>query len=119
MKRILVVDDNKDSAESLTTLLKLMGHDVREAYDGRTALDLLGGEFVPDLLLLDIGLPGMNGYEVAKEVRSRPALRGVRLVAISGYGSQEDRTASRSAGFDAHFVKPIELSSIQSLLSES
>jgi PAS domain S-box-containing protein len=115
-KRILVVDDNQDAAESLTMLLRLLGHDVREAYDGQSALTVLG-DFVPDLLLLDIGLPGMNGYEVARQVRSRPGLQGVRLVALSGYGSEVDRKNSVAAGFDAHFIKPIEFSSIQTLLS--
>jgi len=82
----------------------------------QSALTVLG-DFVPDLLLLDIGLPGMNGYEVAKQVRSRPDLHGVRLVALSGYGSEADRRSSVAAGFDAHFIKPIEFSSIQTLLS--
>jgi len=115
-KRILVVDDNQDAAGSLTMLLRLLGHDVREAYDGQSALSLLG-DFVPDLVLLDIGLPGMNGYEVARHVRCLPGLDRVRLVAVSGYGSESDRRAAIAAGFDAHFIKPIEFSSIQSLLS--
>jgi PAS domain S-box-containing protein len=116
--RIMVVDDNQDAAASLTMLLRLFGHDVREAYDGQTALTLLR-DFVPDLLLLDIGLPGMNGYEVARQVRAVPALRNIRLVALSGYGSEEDRRTSVAAGFDAHFVKPVEFSSIQSLIAST
>jgi PAS domain S-box-containing protein len=115
-KRILVVDDNEDAAESLTMLLRLFGHEVREAYNGESALSMLG-DFVPDLLLLDLGLPGMDGYELARHVRSHPKLSGVRLVALSGYGSEEDRRSTSDAGFDAHFVKPVEFASIQSLLA--
>src|SRR5262249_19130533 len=111
-KRILVVDDNRDSAHSLTMLFRLLGNDVREAHDGQQAVQVLS-EFVPDLLLLDIALPGMTGYEVARTVRSQERFRRVRIVALSGYGSDEDRARSLDAGFDEHLVKPVEFGTLE------
>jgi PAS domain S-box-containing protein len=105
-RRILVVDDNADAAESLAMLLSLDGHEVRTALDGGAAL-ATARDFLPEVALLDIGLPGMDGYELAAALRAEPALAGLRLVALTGYGQPEDRARSQAAGFDLHVVKPI------------
>jgi CheY-like chemotaxis protein len=115
-RRILIVDDNRDSADSLAVLLRILGHEVRQAYDGLEGF-AAALEFLPDVLLLDIGLPGMNGYEVAKRIRSENGLRSVRIVAVSGYGSDEDRQRARAAGFDDYLVKPLELASLELILA--
>ena len=113
--RILVVDDNVDAAESIAMLLSLDGHDVRSVHDAQRALDMVS-EFLPDLVLLDIGLPGMDGYEVARQLRSRQEITGIRLVAVTGYGQQEDRDRARDAGFDQHLVKPVEPDALNAVL---
>ena len=105
--RVLVVDDNVDTALGLSILLKSSGHDVRTAFDGPTALQA-AFDHRPDLMLLDIGLPGLNGYEVAKRIRQDPVLGNITLVASTGYGQEADRQNSLEAGFDHHLVKPIE-----------
>ena len=114
-KRILVVDDNVDAVESLAMLLKADGHDVRTAHDGARALEL-AESFHPELIVLDIGLPGMNGYELAQRIRARPDLGAPTLVALTGYGQQEDRKRARAAGFDHHFIKPADVGALQRLL---
>jgi signal transduction histidine kinase/CheY-like chemotaxis protein len=106
-QRILVVDDNSDLAESMAMLLRLEGHEVRIALDGPSAL-LVAEEFEPNAALLDIGLPGLNGYELARKFRSRRNGRGLLLMAITGYGQPEDRVRSHEAGFDCHMVKPLD-----------
>jgi CheY-like chemotaxis protein len=116
-RRVLVVDDNVDSAESLALLLELYGHDVRLAHDGLTALDEARAS-APDVVLLDIGLPKMDGYAVARHLREEPALAHVRLIAMTGYGQEEDRRRAREAGFDHHLVKPVDLDSLRDLLAE-
>src|SRR5262249_8988479 len=113
--RILVVDDNKDSADSLATLLRLVGNEVRTAHDGRQALEMAAA-YQPDLVFLDIGMPGMNGYEVAQQIRAESKYAGIVLVAMTGYGTEEDRRRSKEAGFDRHLVKPIEFNAVQELL---
>ena len=113
--RVLVVDDNRDAAESLGTLLEILGSEVRVVHDGPAALEVIG-TFPPSLVLLDIGMPGMDGCEVAHRVRSRSDLSGVTLVAVTGWGQEEDRRRSREAGFDHHLVKPVELEAIRRLL---
>jgi CheY-like chemotaxis protein len=113
--RILVVDDNVDAAESIAMLLSMDGHDVRSVHDAQRALDL-AAEFLPDLVLLDIGLPGMDGYEVARRLRSRAEITQTRLVAVTGYGQQEDRDRAREAGFDQHLVKPVEPDALNAVL---
>jgi signal transduction histidine kinase/CheY-like chemotaxis protein len=115
--RILVVDDNRDSASSLAVLLRLSGHEVVTAHDGAAALEK-AEHFRPQLALLDIGLPGMDGYELARRLRQLPGLRQVRLAALTGYGSEEDRRRSRAAGFDHHLVKPVEREALLVLLAE-
>jgi PAS domain S-box-containing protein len=113
--RILVVDDNVDSAGTLGLLLRMMGHTVRLVHDGPSAVEAAAG-FVPDVVLLDIGLPGMSGYEVARQIRKLPALQHVVLVAQTGWGQQEDRRRSEAAGFQYHLVKPLDPDALQDLL---
>jgi CheY-like chemotaxis protein/two-component sensor histidine kinase len=115
-RRILVVDDNQDSADSLRQVLEFIGHDVRAVYDGRSALEIVAA-LQPDVVLLDIGLPGMSGYEVARKMREMPELRGVFLVAQTGWGQDKDRRKTKEAGFDVHLVKPVRLEALERLLA--
>jgi PAS domain S-box-containing protein len=115
IRRILVVDDNADSAQTLSMLLQVMGNDVQLAYDGPSAL-IVAEQFHPAMALLDIGLPGMNGYELARKIREIPDLKEILLVAQTGWGQDEDRRRSAEAGFDAHLVKPVDPASLQDLL---
>ena len=105
-RRLLVVDDNRDAADTLAALLATMGHDVHTAYDGPSAL-AAAAELRPDAVFLDIGLPGMSGFDVARRMRSAPALAGTTLVAFTGYGQEDDRREVLAAGFDRHLVKPV------------
>ncbi|MFL5327437.1 MAG: ATP-binding protein [Gemmataceae bacterium] len=114
--RILVVDDNVDSADSLAALLKFLGADAETANDGEAALRLFAS-FRPSIAFLDIGMPGMDGYEVARRVRQRPEGRDVVLIALTGWGQDEDRRRSAEAGFNYHFVKPMEMSALQELIA--
>lgn len=116
-QRILIVDDNHDSAESVAVLLKLLGADVYIAFDGPGALAGID-RYQPDVVLMDIGLPGMDGYEVARRIRQRPELDCLTLIAITGWGQVEDRLRSRAAGFQHHLVKPADPSALQALLVE-
>ncbi|MGZ5180194.1 MAG: response regulator [Ramlibacter sp.] len=104
--RILVVDDNTDAALTLVELLEVVGYQAESAHDGESALRQLDS-FRPQLALLDISLPGMDGYELARQVRSRPDGAALRLVALTGYGQEDDRARARAAGFDEHLVKPV------------
>ena len=106
-RRVLVVDDNADAADSLAMLLTAQGDAVRIAYDGEEAVDA-EAEFQPQVVLLDIGLPGLSGYDVARRIRARRG-DGVLIVAITGWGQDEDRRRSREAGFDHHFTKPVDI----------
>jgi PAS domain S-box-containing protein len=115
--RILVVDDNKDSADSMAMLLRLKGNDTRTAHDGLEAVET-AESFRPELVLLDIGLPKLNGYEVALRIRKQPWGRDIILVAMTGWGQDEDRRRSQEAGFNFHMVKPIELAALERLLTE-
>jgi signal transduction histidine kinase/ActR/RegA family two-component response regulator len=114
--RVLVVDDNVDAAQSLAMLLRLSGQDVRVEHNGPAALQA-ADEYRPMLVLLDIGLPGMSGYEVAALLRQRPNLDGMTLVAVTGYGQEDDRRRSREVGFDHHLVKPVEPEALQAILA--
>ncbi len=105
-RSILVVDDNMDAAASMAMLLRMVGHEVAIEHDGPSALKR-AGEFSPEIVLLDIGLPGMSGYEVARQLRARPGGEAVRILALTGYGQDEDRKRSLEAGFDGHLVKPV------------
>jgi CheY-like chemotaxis protein len=113
--RILVVDDNLDSATSMSLLLKLDGHDVKMAHDGPAAL-ACAKAFHPQVILLDIGLPGMSGYEVARELRRDESFADVVLIALTGYGQAEDRRKSKAAGFDHHLTKPLDDDALATVL---
>jgi CheY-like chemotaxis protein len=115
-RRVLVVDDNVDAAVSLAMMLDLMGCEARAAHDGVEALGL-AAKFRPDLILLDIGMPRLNGYDTARRVRAEAWGRGVVLVALTGWGQEEDRRKSQEAGFDAHMTKPIEPAALEKLLA--
>ncbi len=114
-RRLMVIDDNKDAAESMSMLLELWGHEVVCAYDGRAALET-AARYHPDAVFLDIGLPGMDGYEIAEKLRELPDSGGTVLVAITGYGQDEDRRRSREAGIDLHLVKPVAPETLHKLL---
>ena len=114
-RRLLVVDDNKDAAESMSMLLEMWGHDVAYAYDGPTALET-AEQWQPEAVFLDIGLPGMDGYEVAERLRELPHAKDAVLIAITGYGQEDDRLRSRQAGIDHHLVKPVAPDALRSLI---
>jgi CheY-like chemotaxis protein len=107
----VVIDDNVDGAESLANLLELIGHSVRTAHDGPTGIEVVR-EFDPDVVFLDIGLPRMDGYEVARQLRRDPRYRAV-LAAVSGYGRETDRRKGQEAGFEHHFVKPVPFDALR------
>lgn len=114
--RILVVDDNADAAISLAMLLELEGHETRVAHSGADALAAMA-EFSPNYVFLDIGLPDLSGYEVARRMRAMTGLRTVaRLIALTGWGSEEDRRQAVAAGFDAHLVKPVDPADLSAAL---
>jgi PAS domain S-box-containing protein len=115
--RLLVVDDNRDSVDSLSVLLRLMGNEVRMAFDGVEAVDV-AGEYRPDVVLLDVGLPRRNGYDAARLIRSEPWGRDIVLIALTGWGQDQDRRRSREAGFDHHLVKPVDPRSLMQLLAD-
>lgn len=112
---ILVVDDNVDAAESLAMLLQLSGHRTRTLYSGSGVLDV-AAEYRPHAIFLDIGLPGLNGYDVVAQLRERPQLAPTIIVALTGWGSEEDRKRSRAAGFDAHLTKPVDMAALAEIL---
>jgi CheY-like chemotaxis protein len=116
-RRVLVIEDNVDAADTLQLLLTLEGHDVRVAYDGRTGL-AIAHDFHPEIVFCDIGLPGMDGYEVARAMRKDSALEGAWLFALSGYTRPEDRERAAEAGFDAHLAKPPSLEALEHAILE-
>ncbi|HJV62609.1 MAG TPA: response regulator [Albitalea sp.] len=116
-RRVLLIDDNLDAAESLAQLLALAGHDARTATDGPHAIQM-AQEFHPDVVFCDLGLPGMTGYEVARELRSLSFGHDMVLAALTGYGQAGDREKSARAGFDAHLVKPVDPAVIESFLDD-
>src|SRR6185436_8870257 len=113
--RILIVDDNVDAADSIAMLLSMEGHQTRTVNTARAAL-LAAPEFQPEVVLLDIGLPEMDGYEVARRLREQNGAHRMRLVAVTGYGQPADRRRARAAGFDEHMVKPVEPATLQDFL---
>jgi CheY-like chemotaxis protein len=114
-RRVLIVDDNRDLAETAAALLSASGHDVRTAYDGVAAV-ATAIEYQPDVVLLDIGLPGMSGYEVAERLRASDPRHAMLLVAMTGYGQDADRQRSREAGFDHHVVKPLDPATLEEIV---
>jgi CheY-like chemotaxis protein len=112
----MVVDDSKNQVLSLERLFKRMGHEVRVAYDAAGAIRVME-EFLPDFALIDIGLPGVNGYDLARQLRDRPQFRHVTLIAQTGWGREEDRNQARDAGFDHHLVKPIDHQRLAEILA--
>jgi len=116
-RRVLVVDDNADSAESLATLLRMSGHEACTAYDGAHALEV-AEQFRPDVVLLDIGMPRMDGFEAARRIRRRPWGQGVLLLAMTGWGQEADRQRSREAGIAHHLVKPVDPQMVERLLAD-
>jgi CheY-like chemotaxis protein len=114
-RRVLIVEDNQDAGEMYRLLLELAGHEVLIAENGAHGLELLKSAR-PDVAIVDIGLPGMDGYEVARRFRAEPGASGVLLVALTGYGSPSDRDRSRQAGFDLHLIKPVDPQALQALL---
>jgi CheY-like chemotaxis protein len=115
-RRILVVDDNQDSARSMARVLKLRGHEVRTAYDGLQALQA-AAEFRPAVILMDVGMPHLNGYEAARRIRGQPWGRSVIIIAVTGWGQAGDRIQSREAGCDGHLVKPVDIRDLEKLLA--
>jgi CheY-like chemotaxis protein len=115
--RILVADDNRDAAESMGMLLRLMGNEVRTVYDGMDAVEE-AEEFRPDVILLDIGMPRLNGYDAARRIRGQRWSEGTMLVALTGWGQVEDKRRAAEAGFDKHFTKPLDPAELQRLIAE-
>lgn len=116
VRRVLVADDSRDSAESLGMLLELAGHEVRLAYDGQEALEV-ADSFLPDVMLLDIGLPKLDGFEVASRLRQDQRHDRMLLMAVTGYGTDSDRDRARAAGFDHHLVKPVDPKLLRDLVA--
>jgi len=114
--RILVVDDNHDSALSLAMMLSIMGHETRTAHDGESAVET-AESFLPDVVLLDIGLPKLNGYEVAQRIREQSWGASMFLIAVTGWGQEEDRQRSSEVGLNVHMVKPVEPAVLEKLLA--
>lgn len=114
--RILVVDDNLDSALSLAMMLSIMGHETRTAHDGESAV-ATAESFLPEVVLLDIGLPKLNGYEVAQRIREQEWGTSMFLIAVTGWGQEEDRQRSSEVGLNVHMVKPVEPSALEKLLA--
>jgi CheY-like chemotaxis protein/two-component sensor histidine kinase len=117
-RRVLVVDDSEDGAESMAMILQFAGHETFKAYDGLAAIEA-AERFRPDIVLLDIGLPRMNGYEVCHHLRQQPWGREMMIVALTGWGQEEDRNRSREAGFDVHMVKPVDFDALLQLLASA
>jgi CheY-like chemotaxis protein len=116
--RILVVDDNKDAAETLAELLRMLGNEVAVALNGSSAVERVA-QFGPDVVLLDIGLPDINGYEVARRVRRLEGIGQPRLIALTGWGQQQDKQVAAQAGFDEHWTKPVDVERLQELSRNS
>jgi len=114
--RILVVDDSKDGADSLSVVLQMLGADTRVAYDGTAALELIG-TFKPSVVLLDIGMPDMDGHTVARRIRADADNSAIKLIALTGWGTDAERRRSGEAGFDEHWVKPVEPDRLKTLVA--
>lgn len=117
-RRVLVVEDNPDGLETLIALLEMLGHEVAGAADGGQALRV-AAEFSPDVILLDLGLPVMDGFDVARRLRQEERFRTVFIAALTGWGAEGDRKRTAEAGFDAHLTKPVELPALEAVLARS
>src|SRR5690606_1349813 len=117
-RRVLVVDDSVDAAEYLALLLEMKGHEVRTAESGPEALAVLR-TFDPEIAILDIGLPGMSGYELARAIRGTPGRETMLLIAVTGWGAEDDRREARAAGFDHHMTKPVDPSALEALVRQA
>lgn len=117
-RRILIVDDNADAAVSLSRLIALLGHEVNVARDGSSAL-FIARSTRPDFVLLDIGLPGSDGFQVAEALRREPGLASVMIIAVTGRGAEKDRERSQEAGIDHYLLKPVDLGFLESLLGNA
>jgi CheY-like chemotaxis protein len=115
-RRVMVADDNRDSADTLAMILEIAGHEVRVAHDGRAAL-ALAAEFQPEFALLDLGMPELSGYDVARALRREPWGRTMQLIALTGWGQDADRQRAAAAGFDRHLTKPVDPAVIEALLA--
>jgi CheY-like chemotaxis protein len=116
-RRVLIADDNHDSADSLAMLLRMEGHEVMVVHDGPGALAAVGS-FGPEIALLDIGMPGLNGYEGAQKIREALPALPLRLIAVTGWGQHSDKARARTSGFDHHFTKPVEPERLMELLRD-
>jgi len=116
-KRVLVVDDNRDAADTLAMMIEMLGHDVRRLYDPHAVIADVTA-FRPQVVFLDVGMPGLSGYELAPKLRALPGFDDLAIVAVTGWGQPEDRRRTREAGFDEHLVKPPPLEAIQRLCGE-
>jgi CheY-like chemotaxis protein len=116
LPRVMVVDDNRDAADSLAAVLKLLGAEVRVTNDGRAALDELGA-FRPAVVFLDLGMPGMDGYETARHMRAREDTRSTLIIALTGWGQESDRRHTQAAGFNQHLVKPADITALRAVLA--
>jgi CheY-like chemotaxis protein len=115
MRRVLVADDNCDAGETLAMLLRLDGHEVHVANDGLEAVEMFG-RVQPEVVILDIGMPGLSGHEVARRIRELPSERPVVLIAVTGWGQKADKDRAAASGFDHHFTKPVEPTVLSALL---
>ena len=115
-RRVLIVDDNLDAAETLAMMLEILGQQTRQAHDGNSALTV-ATEFKPEVIFMDIGLPGISGHEAAARMRKDLGMTEAYMVALSGYGTEEDRRKSLYSGFDAHVVKPLDPSALPGILA--
>ena len=116
--RVLVVDDNKDSAQTLAMMLKIMGNDIRTAHDGLEAVEK-AQEYLPNVILLDLGMPKLNGYDVCRRIREQSWGSSMVIIALTGWGQAEDRQRTKEAGFDHHLVKPVDVAKLKELLDEA
>jgi CheY-like chemotaxis protein len=115
IRRVLVADDNRDAGETLAMLLRLDGHEVHVAIDGLEAVEMFG-RVLPDVVILDIGMPGLSGHEVARRIRAQHGERPVTLIAVTGWGQKADKDRAIASGFDHHFTKPVEPTQLSALL---
>jgi CheY-like chemotaxis protein len=116
--RVLVVDDNRDSADSMRMLLEASGQDARAVYDGVSALEI-AGSFKPEVVLLDIGMPSMDGYQVVRELRAKALVPQPLVAALTGWGQDSDRKRTHEAGFDHHFTKPVSADELMAFLEKA